>query len=535
MSSSPALRVSRYPRATPPPSSTDAYSDASVIGLLSPDHSERSHDQKLADAKARHDQIRNKANQILLLHEQQLAQSELLEQTRLNAERLKIAEQNAKLSQAQIEAEQKRIKAEEAARLQEQKARELAAKTIPPLPPIQKPTQQPAAIKPAAASTPAPLSNPPTQPAAQTTTNGTASEKVAPTPVDAASIAPKTTSALPTSAATVTKPAPIPAPAEDGRRERALHIHRNLKGLRKDVEAQTGSNRALKACAGDLRRELRKCVGQLSLEKKGNSAVMLKVSTVLKEGLGNQAGSSMIDPSHFIFENRKPVDGATHNDQMPSLFLFLINHLAKCVIKQFVNECSANTKTADPIGVLVASIFSDPLFHWRGKPLIDILMAKFHVVCPVLFGAKGLEKSEQGRDKIGWLRRGPDAWIPELEHYDRQIGLAAGYAAIALRDFSRSKKTNPWPMHHYWESFAQIVNTQPSELSNTQCVVLKAMIEHHEQRFLQFYGNAAVAALRLALVDFPANAKSSGLGTSGVDQLAVHAKTLKSKYGLVLA
>lgn len=243
----------------------------------------------------------------------------------------------------------------------------------------------------------------------------------------------------------------------------------------------------------------------------------------------------MLDPSHFIFEERQPVEGATHNAQLPSLFLFLVNHLAKSVIKQFLNETAANTKTADPIGVLVASIFSDPMFHWRGKPLIDILMAKYHIVCPVLFGARGPEKTDQGRHSIGWLQRGPNLWIADLEHYDRQVGLAAGYAAIALRDFSRSKKSNPYPMHHYWQSFAQIVNTEPSEMSNTQCVVLKAMIEHYEQRFLQFYGNAALAALRLALVDFPANAKTAGFGTSGAESLAVHAKTLKTKYGLILA
>lgn len=242
-----------------------------------------------------------------------------------------------------------------------------------------------------------------------------------------------------------------------------------------------------------------------------------------------------MDPSPLLFDERQPVDGAANNAELPSLFLFLVNHLAKCVIKQFINECSANTKTADPIGVLVASTFSDPIFHWRGKPLIDILIAKFYVVCPVLFGAKGVEKTEQGREKVGWMRRGANAWMPETEHYDRQQGLGSGFAAIALRDFSRSKKKNPYPMRHYWESFALIVNTRPAEMSNTQCVVLKAMIDHYEQRFLQFYGTAGLAALRLALVDFPANAKSAGCGASAVESLLVHGKTLKARYGLVLA
>lgn len=243
----------------------------------------------------------------------------------------------------------------------------------------------------------------------------------------------------------------------------------------------------------------------------------------------------MVDPSHFVFEPREPVQGAVNNAELPSLFIFVVNHVAKAMINQFINECSANTKTADPIGVLAASLFADVNFHWRSKPIIDILMAKFYVVCPVLFGARGLEKTEAGRERVGWKRRGPNAWMPETEHYDRQTGLAAGFAAISLRDFSKSKKENPCPMTHYWEAMAHIVNTLPSEMSNTQCVVLKAMIDHYEQRFLLFYGNAAIAALRLALVDFPAHAKSAGCEGPAVESLLVHGKTLKAKVGLVLS
>lgn len=486
------------------------------------------------------------------LSQEQEAQAALLEQTRLNAARLKIAEENVRLAQEEVESQKKRLAAEEAARAQEQKARELAAKSIPPLSPIQQPAQQPEPTKPPAVSTP--QAAPPPQTIVQQTANGMPTAN----PANAfakkgavntiSTVAP--TSTVPGSVAATTSP--ISAPDANPKRQRAIQIHKSLKALRNSIHVQTGQNPALKNRAGDLRRELRKCVGQLSFDKKGNNIVVSvflapmyiisrltyeqsqKVSNVLKEGLANQVGSHMMDPSPLIFDQRQPVDSATNNAEMPSLFLFLVNHLAKCVIKQFINECSANTKTADPIGVLVASTFSDPTFQWRGKPLIDILMAKFYVVCPVLFGARGVEKTEQGREKVGWMRRGPNAWIPEAEHYDRQQGLGSGYAAISLRDFSRSKKKNPYPMRHYWESFALIVNTQPTEMSNTQCVVLKAMIDHYEQRFLQFYGTAAMAALRLALVDFPTNAKSAGCGDSAVQSLLVHGKTLKARYGLVL-
>lgn len=254
----------------------------------------------------------------------------------------------------------------------------------------------------------------------------------------------------------------------------------------------------------------------------------------MKEALVNEFGSQMVDPSLVVFAPRQPVEGAAHNAELPSLFLFLLNHLSKAIINQCISEVATNTKSADPIGVCAASIFSDPVFHWRGQPLIDILIAKFYVVCPVLFGVRGSEKTERGRDLVAWKRRG-NAWIPENEHIDRQRGLGAGYAAISLRDFSRSKKQNPYPMTHYWEAMAKIVNSPPTEMSNTQCIVLKAMIEHYEQRFLQFYGNAAIAALRLALVEFPAAALGAGLKDSAVQSLIVHGQLLKAKVGLEVA
>lgn len=261
---------------------------------------------------------------------------------------------------------------------------------------------------------------------------------------------------------------------------------------------------------------------------------MQKVTKILKEGLANEVGSQMVDPSLVVFTPRQPVEGAMHNAELPSLFLFLLNHLAKAIINQFINEAASNTKTADPVGVCAAAVFSDPTFQWRGQPLIDILIAKFQVVCPVLFGARGSEKTDQGRDLVGWKRRGT-AWVPEAEHMDRMTGLAAGYAAIALRDFSKAKKENPYPMPHYWESMAKIVNTPPQQMSVTQCVVLRSMIDHHEARFLQFYGSAAIAALRLALVDFPAAAAKAGLKDNAVQSLAVHGELLKTRVGLSLA
>ncbi|KAH8772759.1 putative RNA export mediator protein, partial [Diaporthe sp. PMI_573] len=496
---------------------------SSVADFLSPDrNSETNHKDALAAAAAEHERIRAKAEL-------------LLEQARQQWERARAEEANALAAQEKIKAEQQRLRAEQAAREEQERLREIAAKKVPPLPPLPtpKPERQPTAPQPqppafTAAPTPAAKANP--APAAQpgpqlfsqpnppnaVAFNGNAAPKP---PISSTTAAP-------------TPGAPSVPVRQDTKRQRAVEIHKNLKQLRAAIASQSLQNKPLKSKAGDLRRELRKVIGQLSLDKDGNR--MQKVTKVLKDGLANEVGSQMVDPSLVVFTPRQPVEGAVHNAELPSLFLFLLNHLAKAILNQFISEAASNTKTADPVGVCAAAVFSDPIFQWRGQPLIDILIAKFHVICPVLFGARGSEKTDQGRDLVGWKRRGT-AWVPETEHMDRMTGLAAGYAAIALRDFSKAKKQNPYPMPHYWESMAKIVNTPPQQMSVTQCVVLRSMIDHHEARFLQFYGSAAIAALRLALVDFPAAAAAAGLKDNAVQSLAVHAEILKTRVGLNLA
>lgn len=78
---------------------------------------------------------------------------------------------------------------------------------------------------------------------------------------------------------------------------------------------------------------------------------------------------------------------------------------------------------------------------------------------------------------------------------------------------------------------AAIVNTPPGETSNTQCIVLRAMIQGHEQRFLTFYGNAGLAALRLAVVEFP---KKAPAGAMAAGSLSALVDVLKKEEGLIL-
>ncbi|WYZ38671.1 hypothetical protein EsH8_III_000585 [Colletotrichum jinshuiense] len=513
-------------------------------------NSELSHRDALAAAQLEHERVRLAALRVYEVHQLQE------EKQRLEAEQRRIA-------QLQRE-EEERLKAEAAVRAEQERLRELKAKQIPQLPPEPEPqppkpeqappkkqqepqpngTSEPApattetAAPAAARQQPAPLTSAPA-PALQPTK----APPAAPSPPAAKepSAPPAQVNgfqAKPAEPALPPKPvaqpvAPTPAPTALPTADRYTEIHQALKKLRKDIEAlskQPGS--PLKGKLGDMRRQIRKSIGQLTAGKGANVTPINTINMALRESLDGRAPSPPVDASIYVQQNREPVEGAVHNGpQLPALFVYLLNILAKAIIQQFANEGGANPKSAEPVGIVTAQIFSNKDYQWRGGSLIDILIAKFRVSCPVLFGSRGSDKTENGRKAIGWKRENGN-WIPEQAHNDRMTGLGAGFAAIALRDFSKASKTNPYPPTNYWKAMAQIVNSPPQLVSNTQYIVLKSMIDGHEQRFINFYGNAAIAALRMALVEFPTRAPP---GATAAQALQVLADVLRRDSGLDVA
>lgn len=497
------------------------------------------HKSLLEAARKEHERVREEAERVYTQHQKKE------ETQRLLKEKQRIDEEKRK--------EEERIRLEEQLATDRMKLLALKEKKveIPPIPAEPAKPPSPLAVKPPAATAPSPAPTPPqsnqangvapstgtsTAPAASGLFGGSKQPSLANILAPAATATPPAAKPNPFAAANGLKPAAAapaaPQPTAQPPIDRLTVIHQNLKQLRKSMAEQGNTNRQLKNRMGDMRREIRKSVGQLT---GGGPAVnrgqLQKILGVLREALGNQLQSTLIDPSLFVQTPRNPVQGATHNDMLPSLFLYLLNILAKAAVSQFVNEASAKPETADPVGVCLAATFSEPDFHWRGVSMIDILLAKYRIVCPVLFGYRGSEKTEQGRKRLGWWKDN-GSWVSEQQHMDRMTGLGAGYASISLRKFTTSKKQNPYPARHYWESMARIVNTPSAEISDTQCVVLQSMIKNYPQKFLEAYGSAAVAALRACLIEFPARAPQK---SPSVNSLEVLAQMLKRDTGLSLA
>ncbi|MCJ1287857.1 hypothetical protein MMC26_007209 [Xylographa opegraphella] len=297
--------------------------------------------------------------------------------------------------------------------------------------------------------------------------------------------------------------------------DRYLHIHKSLKEFRKFMSDQGKQNPTLKTQMGDMRRIIKKCVGQLTSGKESNRQPRNQVMEVLKTAA--KITQPEVDVSMFL---ANPPSGISMT-KGPALLIYLLNIFAKALIAQFINEASIVSTAADPIGVVGSQIFASSEFHWNSLSLVDILIAKYHFVCPILFGIYGNEETNQGRFRSGWIEenKGSGHWISEQKHFERMTGLGSGYAAISLRNYDKSRLQNPYPVHNFWRALAAIINTPPKEASSTHFTVLKALVENNETRILEFFGNAGRLALKKALIDFPRESGSKSVSAKSVAML----------------
>lgn len=274
--SSPAARTSQQW------SSPDRPRMSSISCILSESRNTAiSHQDALARAQAEHDRVREAAIRVYHDHELQEEQKRLLEQQKRILEQQKL--------------EEERIRAEERLRAEEERLRALKAKTVPQLPP-EPPT--PVAHTNGSAAAPAQIkatpiiansgalssSKPPLfgvqQPASTNGLSGHANGTVQPNPSQPfgqpktipqnqtlSGPSPFTQPFLQPNGLSAAAPAKPPVAIDV---DRYVEIHKNLKKLRASLLQQSKLSPPLKKRMGDMRRELRKNMGQLVGEKGGN-------------------------------------------------------------------------------------------------------------------------------------------------------------------------------------------------------------------------------------------------------------------------
>ncbi|KKZ68600.1 hypothetical protein EMCG_01050 [[Emmonsia] crescens] len=302
-------------------------------------------------------------------------------------------------------------------------------------------------------------------------------------------------------------------PEQIAEHQRYLELHQHLKKFRRYMVAETKKNPILKQHMGDMRRTIKKCVGQLVTDDKvANRTPTNEITAVLKKALTLTEPS--VDVRQFLAFPPQHLTASTNEAETkaPALLLYLLSIFSKAIVAQLIAEAGINPKYAEPLGVLTAQIFSMDSFTYNGISMIDLILAKYHAVCPVLWGFYGNEATDAGKVAIGWWRerRGdeqqqqPGRFISPQTHEERMIGLGAGFAAISLRNFSKTTRKNPVPNTYFWRACANILNVPPGEVQDTHLLVLSALLRHSAPRIVGFWGDVGLALLRRAVVEFPA-------------------------------
>ncbi|KAF2461017.1 GLE1-like protein-domain-containing protein [Lineolata rhizophorae] len=467
------------------------------------------HERAIALASQNHEQVRNSAEQsaeLYRLHvqrewaKQRDDQERALQQARLDAAREQLErERERQLNEQRIEQqrreaeelarriEQERLEAEERWRREQQETRRREQAEAE----RQRKEQEQAAAAARAQAQAQAQARVQTQPA-----------QPAPAPI--------------TSSPAAAKPAAGAGPAQianldqrNALHKRYLELHKKLKDFRKFMLDLAKMDPAVKGRMGDMRREIKMRVGQLTTDNTKNTERREKIIAVLEEAK-TRFPEPAVAAQQFMVSSNLPAGGP----QVPALLVYQLHMFAKAVLNQFKEEAGIDTKLAGPVGILASYVFSDPRFKWQGHSFSDILLAKLHKGCPVLFGIYGNEKTEQGRQRLGWPREG-GSWASEQRHQDTMSGYGAGYAALSLRIY-RSARTNPFPPRMFWQTLALIVNTPARDITETHYIVLKAMVEHSIPSFARIFDTVGLYALRSALVDFasrkPGSTAAQSLG-----------------------
>jgi nucleoporin GLE1 len=223
--------------------------------------------------------------------------------------------------------------------------------------------------------------------------------------------------------------------------------------------------------------------------------------------------------------------------QGSALLIYFLNILAKKLVAQLARESGVSAKLADAIGILGSTIFAQDDCHIKGHHMGDIVLAKFHRDCPVLFGIYGPEDTDAGKARLGWAKegqKGQQNWVDFQTHLTNMTGYGVGFAALTLRNYEKSKNQNPLPVYHFWRAVALITNTPDNEITNTHCIVLKAMIENNEERIVQFFGDFGLALMKRALIEFPLRAGQSEKGNVAAKAMLALAEKMEKEKGVYL-
>ena len=306
------------------------------------------------------------------------------------------------------------------------------------------------------------------------------------------------------------------SPEEIQIHQRYVELHKTLKEMRKWLSGMAKGEPALKKAMGEMRRSIKKSVGQL---RSGTGANKNQINQI-KGDLQNALAFSQptVDIAKFMAFPSQEL--TTSENKVPAMLIYGLNIFSKSLVSSLLAEAAIKQSHAEPIGIIAAQIFSFDIFTYKGLHMSDILWAKYRVVCPALWGFTGNDKTEGGRRVLGWWRS-PDtgAWITEQNHMDRMTALGAGFAAITLRNFGKTTRQNPFPNTMFWTTMSKILAIPPAELQETQIALLAALLRSSGERIMGFFGQYGLALMHYAIVELPPKVQRESMALTQLSTL----------------
>ncbi|KAL1604545.1 hypothetical protein SLS59_003740 [Nothophoma quercina] len=292
-----------------------------------------------------------------------------------------------------------------------------------------------------------------------------------------------------------------------------VELHKRMKEFRVTFwNTHKKVGQPLKEPIGNARRNMRLKLGQINVARATSQAAIKSLRADSFDVALNTPGPT-VDIRPFLVNQTIPPLANEAEAQYPAFLLYMWIMFEKFLLKQFEKEASnEDGRIIQEIGLIAASLFADQKYMWKGVSLIDVLLAKMHHICPILFGVRGNMNTVEGQKRLGWMPI--DKQPPTGEIYMQRIrGLASGYAAMSLRAF----KTVPaLPMSEYWRLVVLACNTPSNDLYPGHFAILNGLLRDFYKKFLGFYGVQARGVLRRAIVDVPARAPERCKEAAGI-------------------
>jgi len=470
----------------------------------------RLHEEQLARAAEEHAKVRRGAElelQRLTLEEEKARLRSQEEQQRaieqLQQER---AQQQAEAQRRQLEAQRREEEiakqaAEHQRKLQEAEARQQAQKEQEAAAEKQRKEKAEADRKAKEAADAAEKAR--VQQAAQQV-----AQQVAQQPQTAPTVAAQPTAAVKAPAATL-----APNDAITNIHTKYLELHKRMKEFRVTFWNQNKKvGQPLKEPIGNARRNLRLKLGQINIARATSQAAIKSLRADSFDVAANTPGP-MIDIRPFLVNQTIPPLANEAEAQYPAFLLYMWIMFEKFLLKQFEKEASnEDGRIIQELGLIAASLFADQKYMWKGISLIDVLLAKMHHLCPIMFGIRGNMNTVEGQKRLGWMPIDKQPATGEI-YMQRIRGLSAGFAAMSLRSFG---KVPALPMSEYWRCVVHVCNTPPADLYPGHFAILNGLLRDFYKKFMQHYGVQARGVLRRAIVDLPARAPERCRDAAGI-------------------